>query len=60
MKRRLLWALLLMAGVVIVLILNAGGQASLSFGFLGNFNSPRPVLYGLLTAVGVAIGLLVK
>ena len=60
MKRRLLWALLLIAGVVIVLILNTGGHASLSFGFLGNLNSPRPVLYGLLTAVGVAIGLLIK
>lgn len=60
MKRRFLWALILIAVVVIILILNAGGQASLSFGFLGNFNSPRPVLYGLLTAMGVAIGILIR
>jgi len=60
MKRKLLWALFLIAVVVIVLILNTGGVASISLGFLGTLSARLCVVYGLMVALGLGIGLLLN
>jgi len=58
-SKRLLYALLLMAAMVIVLILNARGNATIDFRFF-DLNASRAVVYFGFLSVGVAIGLLLK
>jgi len=58
-SRRLLSALLLVAFMVIVIILNAGGRVNVDFR-LFDFTWSRPVVFFLFTSVGVIIGLLLK
>ena len=60
MSRRLISALVLIAGVNVVLLLNAGGRGvSVSLGFWEP-SMARAVAYFAFTVIGVIIGLLVK
>ncbi len=59
MSRRLLSALLLIAVTVIVLLLNTGGHVAVSLKFF-DLSGARAVVFFLFTAIGVAIGLLLK
>ena len=59
MSKRLLWALILIALVVIVLLLNTGNRVAVDLGFA----DPRmiqSVAFFIFTCVGVAIGLLLR
>ncbi len=59
MSKRLLWALIMIALVVIVLILNAGDRVAIDLGF----SQPRmvaSVAFFIFTGVGVIIGLLLR
>lgn len=59
MSKRLLWALILIALVVIVLILNTGDRVAINLWF----SEPRmiaSVAFFIFTGVGVVIGLLLR
>ncbi|MDI6774217.1 MAG: DUF1049 domain-containing protein [Verrucomicrobiota bacterium] len=59
MSRKLLGALVLIALVVIVLLINVGGRVNLDFR-LFELEPPRAIALFAFTAVGVIIGLLIK
>ena len=59
MSKRLISALLLVALMVIVIILNAGGRVNVDLR-LFDFTWSRPAVFFLFTSLGVAIGLLLK
>ena len=59
MSRKLLGALVLIAVVVIVLLLNVSGGVKLDFA-LFKLEPSRAIAFFAFTAVGVVIGLLLK
>lgn len=59
MSKRLLWALLLMAIVVIILILNSSGYATINLG-LFKIHPLRAVAFFSFTTIGIVIGILLK
>jgi len=60
MSKKLLWALLLIALSVILLILNAGGDVSIALLPKVKVDTLRSVAFLIFIADGVAIGLLLK
>ena len=59
MSRRRLWAFLILAISIIVVLLNAGGGAALSFG-LFELRADRGIVYACLIGMGALIGLLIR
>ena len=59
MTRKLLTALILIGLTVLVLVLNSRGSVSVAFGF-GDLSGMKSLVFFCFTAVGVAIGLLMK
>jgi len=60
MSKKLIFALVLMAVMVIVLILNTRGTAIVSLGFKQSLETMRAAVYFGFIAIGVVIGLLLK
>ncbi len=60
MSKKLLWALLLIALTIIILILNQGGGAAVSLGGRLQVEGSRSAVYFAFTALGVVIGVLIK
>ena len=60
MTKRLLWALLLIAFSVIILILNAGGQVSITLLPKVDIHTIKSVAFLIFLSIGVIIGLLLK
>lgn len=59
MSKKLIYALLMIALVVIVLILNTGRSMNLNIGF-GEFKIVQALMLFMFTAIGVVIGVLLK
>lgn len=59
MSKRLLWALLLIAVTVILLILNTKGNVSLNL-IVGPLEMTKAIAFLLFTSTGVVIGILLK
>lgn len=59
MSKRLLWALLLIAVTVILLILNTKGNVSLNL-IVGSLEMTKAIAFLLFTSTGVVIGILLK
>ena len=60
MNKRLLWALLLIAVSVIVLIFNAGGKVSIAVLPGVDVSMLKSIAFLLFVATGVVIGVLLK
>ena len=60
MTKRLLWALLLIAISVIILILNAGGRVSIVLLPAIDINAVKSIAFLIFLSMGVVIGLLLK
>ena len=59
MSRKLLWALLLIALSIIVLIFNTGSSVSVSLRFL-DIHAGKSLIFFVFMAVGIIIGILLK
>lgn len=59
MNKRVLYALLLIALCVIVLIVNAGGRASISLHF-AELHATKSLIFLAFLGIGVTIGILLK
>lgn len=60
MSKRLLWALLLIAFLIIVLLLNGNGHVKVTVLPKVSIATVRSVAFFIFAGVGVAIGLLLK
>jgi len=59
MTKKLLWALVLIGLTVIVLLMNGRGSASVNL-LVADVSAARSLVYLGFTAIGVAIGVLLK
>lgn len=59
MSKRLLWALLLIAVLVLALIFNTGSRVNVSVGF-HDFHVVSAIAFFCFSAVGVVIGILLR